>query len=87
MDSIIFGMVYGTFVYSLYVQFSPSMGGIWFRNGHFVPKNLFRLMIYPFFSLDFWYPTMWIVNWPIVVSVFGGLFYYLGHQLDHGIPT
>jgi hypothetical protein len=57
-----------TLFFSLYVQFHPSMGGIWLRhdmenNLRFVPSNLFNLMISPLQKKFFWNYNLLIINY------------------------
>ena len=65
-----------TLGFALYVQFSPSMGGIWLRYDStgikvFTPSSLFRLMAEPFrlhnsVGRNFWTRTaLWPINWPL----------------------
>lgn len=55
--------------YLYYVQFSPTMGNIWYRNGQFVPMNAIDLMIYPFKDVMMWKPALWMINYPIWLFV------------------
>ena len=57
-----------TLFFALYVQFHPSMGGIWLRpdmknNLKFVPSNLFNLMISPLKNGFFWNYNLLIINY------------------------
>ena len=73
-----FGVAVGTVAFALHTQYSPSMGGVWYRSGKFTPFGLLKLMLYPFHTMAAWNPKLWDINWPIVASLFGGLFHYLG---------
>jgi hypothetical protein len=66
----------GTLGFAFYVQFSPSMGGIWIRVDErnvpvFVPENLVRLMAEPLriwtpLGRNFWTRTaLWPINYPL----------------------
>ena len=55
-----------TIGYILYIEFSPSMGNIWLRSGHFIPSNIIRLMIQPLYDKNMWiYTSMWPINYLI----------------------
>ena len=74
---IISGSVIITIYYIFYLEFSPSMGNIWIRkddqgNKHICPYNIWILMIHPLYSGFMWLPSMWTINWFIMV-LFGGL--------------
>ena len=50
--------------YLFYIQFSPGMGNIWYRNNeYFSPMGAVNVMIFPFRNLQMWYPTMWDINY------------------------
>ena len=57
-----------TFAFLFYIQFSPTMGNIWLRDGHFTPRGAFEVMIYPFREWRMWKPEMWIINYPVWIS-------------------
>ena len=59
MDKIL----YPTIGYLLYIQFSPKMGKIWWRNGNFTPMGAINLAIYPFQNKEMWKPCMWDINY------------------------
>ncbi len=66
-----------TIGYILFIEFSPSMGNIWIRSGHFVPSNIVRLMLQPFHDINMWiYTSMWPINY-IVWLGFATIFKYL----------
>ena len=71
-----------TFIYILYIEFSPTMGNIWFRNGVFAPYNIIRLMIAPLYDSNYWmYTTMWMINYPlwiILQTIINFINYYFG---------
>jgi hypothetical protein len=53
-----------TVSFLLYIQYSPGMGNIWYRNNeYFSPMGAFNVMIFPFQNLQMWYPTMWDINY------------------------
>ena len=49
----------------LYVQFSPTMGNVWYRCGYFSFMGAWKLIIHPFHNTMMWRPTMWVINYPI----------------------
>ncbi len=61
-------------IFSLYVQFSPTMGNIWLRHNHennliFCPMNLVRLIFRPFIDGYFWrYEFLAINFWVYLVG-------------------
>lgn len=53
-----------TLLFLLYIQYSPGMGNIWYRNNeYFSPMGALRVMIFPFQNVQMWYPTMWDINY------------------------
>lgn len=63
-----------TFLFLLYVQFSPQMGNIWWRGDYFSPMGAIELMKYPFREPKMWNLEFWDVNYFIWVLV--GIFVY-----------
>ena len=55
--------------YLYYIQFSPTMGNIWYRDSTFVPMNALNLMVYPFKNAMMWKPQLWMINYPIWLFV------------------
>jgi len=71
---MISGFIITTIIYLLYIQFSPGMGNIWYRNDeYFSPMGAVRVMIYPCYNVAMWYPNMWDINYFIWI-----LFYFTG---------
>ena len=69
-----FSLLYAAVLFILYVQFSPSMGNVWYRkdsdgNGFFSFGGLFDLIIFPLKNLQMWYPSMWDINIYIWLSL------------------
>lgn len=58
-------IISSTFLFLTYVQFSPSMGNIWYRNEHFAPLGALKLMVYPFQNIEMWKPQLWDINYPL----------------------
>ena len=53
-----------TLCFLLYIQYSPGMGNIWYRNNeYFSPIGAIHVMIYPFQTVQMWYPAMWDINY------------------------
>ena len=53
-----------TIGFLLYIQFSSTMGNIWFRNGYFVPLGAIHLILFPFKEIKMWtFSSMWIINY------------------------
>jgi hypothetical protein len=65
MKYIIAGYTISTLLFIFYIQFSPHMGNIWWRNGYFSPIGAFKVMIYPFQNILMWQPEFWDINYPI----------------------
>jgi len=62
-------------IFSLYVQFSPTMGNIWLRNNHennimFCPMNLVRLIFRPFVDGYFWRYEFLAINFWVYLVVY-----------------
>jgi len=67
-------------VFSLYVQFSPTMGNIWLRRDHenntiFCPMNLIRLIFYPFIKSYFWHYNFLLINFWVYLVAYLIIFY------------
>ena len=63
-----------TLLYLLYIQFSPQMGHIWWREGHFTPIGAIKVILYPLKELKMWNMEMWDINYFIWIII--GLFFY-----------
>lgn len=78
------GILIGTIVYAIYIQFSPKLGNMWLRRDHenkirFRPGNLFHMMIYPFKSIHFWRPSNLDLNYVLYAGLGGGIFGIIGN--------
>ena len=77
--------IIATILYILYIQFSPTMGNIWIRNGVFAPYNIIRLMIVPLYDWNYWSNTsLWMINYPLwilVVFIIVNMREQLSHQI------
>jgi ABC-type antimicrobial peptide transport system permease subunit len=63
-----------TILYLLYIQFSPQMGNIWWREDHFTPMGAIYVMLYPLKEIKIWNIEMWDINYFIWIII--GLFFY-----------
>jgi len=62
-------------LYSLYIEYSPSLGNIWLRPDHnnnivFCPYNLLRFIIQPFFNPHFWQYNLLDINFLVFLIFF-----------------
>jgi len=66
--------------YLLYIQFSPGMGNIWYRNGeYFSPMGAIKMIFYPLYSVEMWRFEMWDLNFFIWILSFICVYYlYFG---------
>jgi hypothetical protein len=58
-----------------YLELSPGMGNIWYRNNRLMPIGALRVMIYPFKNRQMWWPGVWDINYPVWL-IFGYLLQY-----------
>ena len=64
MYEIIIAWFILTISFLIYIQFSPDMGNIWIRCGHFAPMGAINLIVYPFKEKHMWIlPDMCIINY------------------------
>lgn len=75
--ALVMGVSVATVLYTLYIQFSSGMGGIFIRsddkgNSVFCPGNVPRVMFAPLNIRAMWQPVMWDTNWFVWVF-FGAL--------------
>ena len=62
--------------YLLYVQFSPGMGNIWYRNNeYFSPMGAIKMILAPLHLYYMLYPCMWDINFFIWILIYGIIFY------------
>ena len=57
------GSILATFGFLIYIQFSPTMGNIWYRCGYFSPQGACRMILYPLKESLMWKPNMWLINY------------------------
>jgi hypothetical protein len=55
--------IFITVIYLLYVQFSPQMGNIWWRNDYFSPMGAIKIIVYPLYEIKMWNMEFWDVNY------------------------
>jgi len=77
---ILEGAFLSLFIFLLYIEFSPGMGGILFRpwsdgKMHFNPLGALPMFQYPFREVHFWKPENWDLNF-IIFTALGTLIYY-----------
>ena len=49
--------------YIIYMELSPSMGNIWWRDGRVSVRGAVMCMLYPLREWRMWTPSMWSANW------------------------
>jgi len=73
-----------TLLFLLYIQYSPGMGNIWYRNNeYFSPMGALRVMVFPFRNIQMWYPTMWDINyimWLLLGVFIYSIFVFIGKR-------
>ena len=72
---MLFEIIFVFIIFSLYVQFSDSMGGIWIRKDYnnqniFCFNNLFILIFKPFTEWYFWSYNFLLINFWVYLIVF-----------------
>ena len=73
------GFVILTILYLLYIQFSPGMGNIWYRNNeYFSFMGAWNVMMFPLQNSAMWDISMWDINYFIWIG-FYLLFIFLHH--------
>lgn len=65
--------LFTTIAFLLYIQFSPGMGNIWYRNNeYFSPMGAVSVILFPLQSTEMWNPSMWDINyfiWLLIVYI------------------
>ena len=65
---ITIGFVILTIFYLLYIQYSPGMGDIWYRNNeYYCFMGAWKVMIFPLQNTAMWNISMWDINYFIWV--------------------
>lgn len=84
------GSILSFFIWLLYLELSPKLGGIFFRpddTGTFKFRlvGVLPLLAHPFQGTLFWYPNNWDMNF-IMTSTLGGLIYaFLKYYQNHSL--
>lgn len=68
--------IFITIIYLLYVQFSPQIGNIWWRNDYFSPMGAIKIIVYPLYEIKMWNVEFWDINYFIWV-LFGVIIYFI----------
>jgi len=61
-------------LFLFYIQFSPQMGNVWWREDYFSPMGAINVILYPLKELKMWDIEMWDINYFIWIII--GLFFY-----------
>ena len=78
--------IFVTILFLFYIQYSPKMGNIWYRNGYFVPRGAINLMIYPLKEIKMWNPKLWDINyfmWIIITYMFYEIIHFPSGLTSH----
>ncbi len=68
--------IFITIIYLLYVQFSPQIGNIWWRNGYFTPMGAIKIIVYPLYEIKMWNVEFWDINY-FIWLLFGVIIYFI----------
>tara|TARA_B100001989_G_C24415949_1_gene401502 strand:- start:547 stop:798 length:252 start_codon:yes stop_codon:yes gene_type:complete len=67
----IIGLIVLTIIYLLYIQYSPGMGNIWYRNNEYYSINgALKLILFPFYNIKMWYLEMWDLNYFVWIIIY-----------------
>jgi hypothetical protein len=69
-----------TILYLLYIQFSPQMGNIWWREGNFTPMGAIYVMLFPLKEIKMWSIEMWDINyfiWIVITIITNYVYKYI----------
>lgn len=84
---VIIGVSILTIAYLLYIQYSPGMGNIWYRNNeYFSFMGAWNVIVFPLQSSEMWNYSMWDINffiWLIAYILFIILHHFLQCYLLH----
>lgn len=67
----LYGPLIASIGYILYLELSPGLGNIWWRDGRFMPMSILRMAGYALREPRIWLPDMWDLNYFVWVA--GGL--------------
>ena len=68
--------IFITTIYLLYVQFSPQIGNIWWRNDYFSPMGAIKIIVYPLYEIKMWNVEFWDINY-FIWLLFGIIIYFI----------
>ena len=68
--------IFITIIYLLYVQFSPQIGNIWWRNDYFTPMGAIKIIVYPLCEIKIWNVEFWDINY-FIWLLFGVIIYFI----------
>ena len=68
--------IFITIIYLLYVQFSPQIGNIWWRNDYFSPMGAIKIIVYPLYEIKMWNVEFWDINY-FIWLLFGVIIYFI----------
>jgi len=68
--------IFITVIYLLYVQFSPQIGNIWWRNDYFSPMGAIKIIVYPLYEIKMWNVEFWDINY-FIWLLFGVIIYFI----------
>ena len=54
----------------IYIEFSPGMGNIWWREGKFFPIGAVSMIVDPVYNLTLWNYSVWDLNFIIWLMFF-----------------
>ena len=81
------GSIIAFLLFLVYLEKNPRIKGILIRPGpdqenHFNLEGIIPMLEYPFKSLDFWYPSMWDVNFIVFTQAGAGAYMILKSLLE-----
>ena len=82
---IFIGFIIINIIYLLYIQFSPEMGEIWYRNNkYFCFNGAWKVIIFPLSNEKMWCFEMWDINYFIWIFLYIILVLLLRMEGDYG---
>jgi hypothetical protein len=54
-----------TLIYLLYIEFSPGMGNIWWRDNKLFLAGAVLMLTEPLYNKTLWYPYLWDLNFVV----------------------
>ncbi len=68
--------IFITTIYLLYVQFSPQIGNIWWRNDYFSPMGAIKIIVYPLYEIKMLNVEFCDINY-FIWLLFGIIIYFI----------